>query len=51
MKNREYIITLKVSVNQESDLNYDDFIYRAIEEQLERNEDIVNYTLTEVTEL
>lgn len=51
MKNREYIITLKVSVNHESDLNYDDFVYRAIEEQLERGEDIVSYNLEEVTGL
>ena len=50
MKRREYIITLKVALDADKDLEYDDWIYRSIEEQLERYEDIVNYTLTEVTE-
>lgn len=45
---KTYRITLEVRVKDYPDLEDDDFIYRAIEEQLERGEDILEYELEEV---
>jgi hypothetical protein len=45
---KTYRITVELRVKDYPDLEDDDFIYRAIEEQLERGEDILDYDLEEV---
>jgi hypothetical protein len=48
---RTYRITLEVELKPiNTDLAYDDFIFRAIEEQLERDEDIIKYDIEELTQ-
>ena len=46
---RTFKIVMEISVKDKS-LNYDDWIYRAIEEQLERKEQILEYDIEEVLE-
>ena len=47
---KTYILTIEVTLKETVDLHKDDFIERAIEEQLQGGESIDSYDLIELTE-